>query len=506
MIIDECILKMPRIIDGHKHEDQYTPRKKDEIRSRAKKRKPSIISSITAHPSQIVEAPILENETNNSEKINICLSILYIFKFLLLFGTIFPFITARYQFSFLKIIVLARFKKLNVILIIHTLFFVISYWKFSFIYNNTGNNNIITKNSISSLKGNNILYKTSFSETRAEIYSKFDQVIYNQNNFYNTKININISIILANLLMSIAFIIKNNFNRKTKIFFYFFLVTALIIITVLKSSNQPPDSFKELKRHPTKEFFTIESLKLIHKIINLNELKYFTNITLGKMKYKHHCLFFKFIILLSDDVNLNPGPQNFVQQQYLWDNFSKRGLHLIHLNINSLLPKIEELRSIVKSSNAAVIGISESKLDKTIFNAEISIERYDIIRKDRNRNGGGVACYVRNDICYNSKQVLQDDIENIFIELLLPKTKPITVGIVYKPPHQTGFIEKITANFNSLNVADTEMYVLGDLNVNLLQNSKYILENTKNITKNFPDITADAKNTSSSVKPLVLNN
>ena len=37
------------------------------------------------------------------------------------------------------------------------------------------------------------------------------------------------------------------------------------------------------------------------------------------------------------------------------------------------------------------------------------------------------------------------------------------------------------------------MYVLGDLNINLLQNSKYILENTKNITKNFPDITADAK-------------
>ena len=148
------------------------PRKKVEKRSRA-----------TAHPSQIVEAPILENETNNSDKINICLSILYIFKFLLLFGTIFPFITARYLFSFLKIIVLARFKKPNVILIIYTLFFVISYWKFSFIYNNTGNNNIITKNSISSLKGNNILYKTSFSETRTEIYSKFDQVIYNQNNF-----------------------------------------------------------------------------------------------------------------------------------------------------------------------------------------------------------------------------------------------------------------------------------------------------------------------------------
>ena len=195
----------------------------------------------------------MENETNNSEKINICLSILSIYLNFYCFSVLYFLLLQQHTYLvFFKIIVLARFKKLNVILIIYTLFFVISYWKFSFIYNNTGNNNIITKNSISSLKGNNILYKTSFSETRTEIYSKFDQVIYNQNNFYNTKINIKISIILANLLISIAFIIKNNFNCKTKIFFHFFLGTAFIIITFLKSSNQPPDSFKELKAHPTK--------------------------------------------------------------------------------------------------------------------------------------------------------------------------------------------------------------------------------------------------------------
>ena len=43
--------------------------------------------------------------------------------------------------------------------------------------------------------------------------------------------------------------------------------------------------------------------------------------------------------------------------------FNSRGLHFIHLNINSLLPKIDELRNIAKLSNAAVIGIGESKLD-----------------------------------------------------------------------------------------------------------------------------------------------
>ena len=46
-----------------------------------------------------------------------------------------------------------------------------------------------------------------------------------------------------------------------------------------------------------------------------------------------------------------------------WNVFKSKGLHMIHLNINSLLPKIDQLRYTANSSNAAVIGLSESKLD-----------------------------------------------------------------------------------------------------------------------------------------------
>ena len=38
----------------------------------------------------------------------------------------------------------------------------------------------------------------------------------------------------------------------------------------------------------------------------------------------------------------------------------------MHLNINCLLPKIDKLRHMARLSNAAVIGISESNLDKSI--------------------------------------------------------------------------------------------------------------------------------------------
>ena len=44
-----------------------------------------------------------------------------------------------------------------------------------------------------------------------------------------------------------------------------------------------------------------------------------------------------------------------------------KGLHLIHLNVNNQLPKINELRYIFKLSHAAGRGIIELKLDNCVF-------------------------------------------------------------------------------------------------------------------------------------------
>ena len=63
--------------------------------------------------------------------------------------------------------------------------------------------------------------------------------------------------------------------------------------------------------------------------------------------------------------------------------------------------KIEQLCSIAKSNNAAVTGICESKIDASVLRQEINIDNYKILCHDRNRQGGGVACYIRNDLSYN---------------------------------------------------------------------------------------------------------
>ena len=152
----------------------------------------------------------------------------------------------------------------------------------------------------------------------------------------------------------------------------------------------------------------------------------------------------------------------------------------MHLNINGLLNKIDELRYIARSSNAAVIGITETKLGNTVYDSEVTVDGYNIVRNDRNRNGGGVACYIRNSICFNRKSCFSDNIENIFIDILFPKTKPISVGIIYKPPSQGQFLQQMITEFEALDL-DNEIYVLGDFNINLLFRDKYVLNKSNEI-------------------------
>ena len=57
--------------------------------------------------------------------------------------------------------------------------------------------------------------------------------------------------------------------------------------------------------------------------------------------------------------------------------------------------------------------MNETKLDKTIPDIQVDIEGYDILRRDRNRNGGGVALYIRQSLNYVNRQDLSshEDLE-----------------------------------------------------------------------------------------------
>ena len=151
-----------------------------------------------------------------------------------------------------------------------------------------------------------------------------------------------------------------------------------------------------------------------------------------------------------------------------------------------MFPEIEELRIIAASTNAIIIGISESKLDESVLEPEIQIDDYKILRCNRNRHGGGVACYIRNDLSYNIISVFPSEIESVFFEILLPNSKPITVGTIYRPPNQSNFLEVLNESMNKIDSISNEIYILGDFNINFSLNDSYIFsKKIRKITNQF---------------------
>ena len=81
-----------------------------------------------------------------------------------------------------------------------------------------------------------------------------------------------------------------------------------------------------------------------------------------------------------------------------------------------------------------------------------------------------------NDLSFIKRNYFSHDNETIFIEIFLPKTKPMTVGIVYQPLTKTSFLETMNEHFYKLDTINKETYILGDLNINLYLNNKFVFE------------------------------
>ena len=190
--------------------------------------------------------------------------------------------------------------------------------------------------------------------------------------------------------------------------------------------------FNTLKNGNQQEFLTYSTFCALEQIEKNILRKRLSQHALSKVHLNKYVSHVKFILVQPGDINLNPGPtdpkRNYILWELLpshncsfytermdyqleplsvvsndpWKIFQKRGINFIHLNINSILSRIDEIPDIAKVANATVIGLSETKLDNTVLSSELEIEGYDLVRSDRSRRGG-VACFVKNSVLYNRK-------------------------------------------------------------------------------------------------------
>ena len=124
---------------------------------------------------------------------------------------------------------------------------------------------------------------------------------------------------------------------------------------------------------------------------------------------------------------------------------------------------------LARDSRAVCICVTETWLDGMVFGSEIHIDNYSVRRKDRNRHGGGGCLCKRSDSAFNGLVGFwHDEIEAVWIELSLPKTKPIVCGVVYRAPYQSKFYNLFEdVCISSTHIQERECVVLGDFNTNV---------------------------------------
>ena len=144
-----------------------------------------------------------------------------------------------------------------------------------------------------------------------------------------------------------------------------------------------------------------------------------------------------------------------------------KNVFLGHLNVNSLRIKFESLNELIKDT-FDIFLVTESKLDSSFPDSQFSIPGCRIVRKDQNRNGGGILFYINEGIPFKvikSKQ-LPGNLEILKLEIILDKMKILLMEL-YKPPsfNEKHFLFDLNNAYNFFCTAFQNITLIGKFTI-----------------------------------------
>ena len=124
----------------------------------------------------------------------------------------------------------------------------------------------------------------------------------------------------------------------------------------------------------------------------------------------------------------------------------------------------------------SVIGIAETNMNschRNLYKLNDYTAEYNNKYPGKNK-GSGVGLYVHNDYIFSTNTDLSHcskNLESLFITITNTDT-PTTVGVVYRPP--CGSVKEFLTEWESIlsKLPKTNVHLMGDLNIDLLKNSK----------------------------------
>ena len=183
-----------------------------------------------------------------------------------------------------------------------------------------------------------------------------------------------------------------------------------------------------------------------------------------------------------DDLGRLATSQYFTEKSFkshLKTNSHNDTVPLLHLNIRSANKNFNQLRSLIENTQlpkSSIIGLTETWFSQTPSSL-FSLKDYNLIVNNRvNKIGGGVAMYIPDQYDYtviSNLSTMSEDMESLFIELKVPTSKNITLGIMYRPPQSdhANFVDTLHDLLLDTAIKDNLCVIMGDFNIDLVNSA-----------------------------------
>ena len=168
---------------------------------------------------------------------------------------------------------------------------------------------------------------------------------------------------------------------------------------------------------------------------------------------------------------IRPSKSRINQKDLKITHLNEKGLNCAHLNVVSLIKNFDEIKSILCNNNIHIFALNECRLDDSIRDSELKVEHYKLIRKDRNRQGGGIAIYIHESLSYKLlSNPSFNKLEAILLLIDIKKSKPLLFANWYRPPNSNNEVLSLYENMLTfIEGFDASVLLMGDINLNIAQ-------------------------------------
>jgi len=145
-------------------------------------------------------------------------------------------------------------------------------------------------------------------------------------------------------------------------------------------------------------------------------------------------------------------------------------LNFLHLNINSISGKLFEIHSLLDLNTFDIIFLQETKLGSEDSDSFLQHNDYSLLRRDRDRNGGGIIVYIRKtiDVVFEFIEPEKSKFEFLLFSILV-NNKKLNFIYGYNPQFKLSknFLERLNSLVIEQNFNKNNTFILGDFNQDL---------------------------------------